>query len=132
MKKIIDKLSWIPVRDRKILFARSHGQELFYCPGGKREKGETDEQALLREIFEETGVRLDPSTIRHWHTFIGPSVVAPDIDVKLICFDAVGDREPMASSEIAELDWFTSADGHRTTPMGREILAWFAERNLID
>lgn len=132
MKKVIDKLSWIPVRDRTILFARSRGQELFYCPGGKREAGETDEQALLREIREETGVILDPATMRHWHTFIGPSVAAPDIDVKLTCYDAVGDREPVAMSEIEELAWFTTADGDRTTPMGRKILEWFAGRDLID
>lgn len=132
MTATIDKLSWIPVRDRRILFARSRGEQLFYCPGGKREKGESDEQALIREVREETGVELDPTTIRHWHTFIVPSMVAPDVEVKVTCYDAVGDREPVATSEIEELAWFTTADVHRTTPTGREILAWFAEQNLID
>ena len=128
----IDKLSWLPVRGRKVLFARSRGQELFYSPGGKRETGESDEQALIREVREETGVELDPTTIKHWHTFVGPSVVAPDSQVKLTCFDAIGDREPVPTGEIEELAWFTTADVHRTTPTGREILAWFAERDLID
>lgn len=45
-EQIIDKLAWIHVVDKQILSTRSKGKEKYYIPGGKRENGETDAQAL--------------------------------------------------------------------------------------
>jgi len=56
--KIIDKLAWIEIRDGKLLSTRSKGRSKYYIPGGKREAGETDFQALAREINEELSVNL--------------------------------------------------------------------------
>ena len=42
----IDKLALVLVRERKQLVARSKGKTAFFTPGGKREKGETDEEAV--------------------------------------------------------------------------------------
>lgn len=50
--KMIDKLALITLKDGKVAMVRSHNKTLFYAPGGKREAGETDEQALCREIAE--------------------------------------------------------------------------------
>lgn len=33
-------------------------------PGGKIDKGETESEAAVREIFEETGIKMDPAHIR--------------------------------------------------------------------
>ncbi len=52
----IDKLALITLKDDKVALVRSHNKTLFYMPGGKREAGETDEQALCREIDEELTV----------------------------------------------------------------------------
>jgi len=45
---MIDKLAYIHIVDRKILSTRSKGKTKYYIPGGKREAGETDWQALFR------------------------------------------------------------------------------------
>ncbi len=65
MNKVIDKLAWIFIKDGKLLMVRSKGKELFYLPGGKREAGESDEQALVREIKEEISVDLVPDSIKY-------------------------------------------------------------------
>lgn len=62
---MIDKLAWVHLRDQKILCARSKGNDTYYFPGGKREAGESDHAALLREIKEELNVDLHPETLTY-------------------------------------------------------------------
>ena len=66
---LIDKLAWIEIQDKSILLAKSRGKNIFYIPGGKRETGETDEQALCREIKEELNVNIDKNTLKHLGVF---------------------------------------------------------------
>lgn len=58
MVDYIDKLAFIYLQDRKLLVTLSRGKDVWYIPGGKREAGETDEQALTREVKEELDVDL--------------------------------------------------------------------------
>ena len=69
MTKEIDKLAWLYIRNGKLLSARSKNKALFYLPGGKRELGESDEQALIREIQEEISVNLIANSINYAGTF---------------------------------------------------------------
>jgi len=131
-KPPIDKVAWLPLKDRKVLFARSHGQALFYCVGGKRDGNETDEETLAREILEEVDVVIALPTVRHLHTFVGSAHNDPTRELRMACYAAEGDGEPKASSEIAELKWLSSADAPRTTETGRAVLLWLKERDLID
>ena len=62
-------------------------------PAGKRDDGETLEQALLREVFEETGIAIPGNDIKHynslfvrdgdfdleWHMFATPVAVEPPV-----------------------------------------------------
>ncbi|MBE6910152.1 MAG: NUDIX domain-containing protein [Ruminococcaceae bacterium] len=46
------------VRDGKLLMVRS-GHGYYYSVGGRLKFGETAEDAVVREVFEETGVKLE-------------------------------------------------------------------------
>jgi ADP-ribose pyrophosphatase YjhB (NUDIX family) len=51
------RVAGIIIQEGRILlmFRRKDGQEYYAIPGGMVEKGETEEHAVVREVFEETG-----------------------------------------------------------------------------
>ena len=129
----IDKVALIHIVNRKLLMLRSHNTDVFYSPGGKREGNETDEQTLIREIQEEIGVKVIPDTITYFETFSahahGKSV---DTMVRIKCYTASFEGNLNPQAEIAELKWFTSADGEMTSETGRLIVADLKKKGLID
>lgn len=130
---LIDKLAWIHIKDRKVLFARSFGKEVFYTPGGKREVGESDIDALTREIREELGVDLVRDSLAPLHVFEGPAYGKLEGHlVRLTCYtgEYIGELKP--DSEIEEVAWLASTDTDRTTVTGTLVLQWLKEQGMID
>lgn len=86
--------------------ARSVGKAAFYMAGGKIDPGETPEQALHREIREELDAAvvdarfLDVFACDAWGH---PSGTALEIH----CFLAELASDPVPTSEIAEIRYFT-------------------------
>ena len=131
--KLIDKLAWLYIKDRKVLVVRSKDKDVFYAPGGKREKDETDDQALIREIEEELEVRIKPETICHLETFEAQAHgKARGVNVVMRCHSADFEGELKPSSEIEEMEWFTTKDMNRTPEAGKIILQWLKDQDLID
>lgn len=133
-KVLIDKLAWIYIKDRKILSTRSKGKDAWYIPGGKRETGESDTEALLREVKEELSVDLIPETIKHLGNFQAQAHGKPEgVFVHMTCFNAdyVGELKP--SAEIEEMSWLTSStDPALLSPVDRIIFKYLKEKDLID
>nr|WP_086938682.1 NUDIX domain-containing protein [Thaumasiovibrio occultus] len=111
MTKLIDKLAWLSIQDGKLLAVRSKGKSLFYLPGGKREAGESDEAALIREIKEELSVELRSDSLRYAGTFTGPADgKAEGVEVQLTCYFADFEGELAPDAEIEELQFLSTAD----------------------
>ena len=49
----------IIMKDGKILMVGNEGSDYLYSVGGRLKFGETAEEAVVREVFEETGVRME-------------------------------------------------------------------------
>jgi 8-oxo-dGTP diphosphatase len=133
MTAAIDKLAWIHIVNRRILSTRSRGKATYYLPGGKREGGETDREALIREIREELSVELSPETIRYVGTFEAQAHgQAEGVVVRMTCYsgDHIGELKPAA--EIEEMVWFIHKDRERSSPVDKIIFDWLQEQNLID
>lgn len=129
----IDKLAWILLRDARLLGARSRGKSAFYLPGGKREPGESDEAALLREIREELSIDLVPGTLRYVHTFTAQADGKPEGTlVKLTCYEADFRGEPAPAAEIEELRWLRHADFERASLVTKLVLDWLKAKGSIE
>ncbi|MGF1768869.1 NUDIX domain-containing protein [Enterovibrio makurazakiensis] len=130
--KLIDKLAWLTIKDGKLLAVRSKGKTLFYLPGGKREAGETDEQALMREIKEELSVDLVAESLKYVETFTGPADgKAEGVSVQLTCYFADYTGELEADAEIEELAYLGTADEAITSKAAWVALEWLIQQGHI-
>ncbi|MBI2573846.1 MAG: NUDIX domain-containing protein [Candidatus Wildermuthbacteria bacterium] len=132
-QSVIDKVAWLHIQNRKLLVVRSYGNDMFFMPGGKREQGESDALALLREAKEELNVDLIAATMKLVRVFEGEAHgKPPGTLLRSACYAAEHKGELKPSSEIEEIAWFTSKDTARATSNGLMIMRWLAEQNLID
>jgi 8-oxo-dGTP diphosphatase len=143
----IDKLALILINsNRQQLVARSYDRTVFYTPGGKREAGESDIDALIRECREELSVDLlsstnTPAIIERYGTFEAQAYGKPlGTIVRLTCFrisprDAELELEHMvkASEEVEELNWIDSCfDKKKLTVTGIMILEDLKAKEIIE
>jgi ADP-ribose pyrophosphatase YjhB (NUDIX family) len=131
--KLIDKLAWILINKNAILSTKSYGKDKYYIPGGKREQGETDTQALYREIKEELSVELKIETLQFVGEFQAQAHGHPEgTIVKMTCYmaDYTGELKP--DSEIEEIIWLNHADKDKIAEVDKLIFDFLKEKNLID
>lgn len=130
---VIDKLAFIDIRDRKILSTLSRGKDTWYIPGGKRESGEDDATALVREIREELSVELKPGTLVHYGTFEAQAHGKSEgIVVRMTCYTGVFEGTLVPSSEVSEFRYVTYAWKDKSSPVDKLIFDDLKKRNLID
>ncbi|OGK16423.1 hypothetical protein A3H80_03095 [Candidatus Roizmanbacteria bacterium RIFCSPLOWO2_02_FULL_37_19] len=131
--KVIQKVSLAVLKDGKMLMARSaKHQAVFFTPGGKIENGETERQALEREILEECGVGVIEKSIKFLKTFEAPAFGKKNTFVRIQLYSGELDGQPQASSEIAELKYFDSSiEPSYLTITGKLIFKWLKENNYI-
>ncbi len=130
--KIIDKLAWIEIRDQQILSTLSKGKTVYYLPGGKREPGESDATALIREIQEELSVDLLPESLQHLGNFEAQAHGHPEgVVVKMQCYTGDYQGELKASAEIESFAWLGYEDRSKVSPVDKIIFDWLHERQLL-
>jgi 8-oxo-dGTP diphosphatase len=121
----VEKVAWVLVRDGRLLVVRNHGRDLFYLPGGRRETGEIDSETLVREVREELGVTIDPSTMQLVAEVVAPRDGSRD-EVTMTCYTAEHRGDPAPANEIAELAWITVADRGRVTVAEQHVMCRLA------
>jgi 8-oxo-dGTP diphosphatase len=131
----IDKLALILVQARRQLVARSKGKTVFFTPGGKREAGESDHEALCRECKEELCVDLKKASINPYGVVFEAQAFGKPVGtmVRMRCYtaDYVGTLQP--SEEVEELAWIRSDfPREKLTLTGIMILDDLKEKGLID
>ena len=93
--------------DRILLVRKVNG--MWDLPGGRLEPGESPEQALIREIREETALAVTP--IRLIRGFVRPKPAKPDVFVAAYLCEALGAMaEVVLSHEHDQAGIFTLAE----------------------
>jgi 8-oxo-dGTP diphosphatase len=93
----------------RLLLVRKRGTLAFMQPGGKRDLGESDVAALMREIDEELGCRVVENSVRALGHFDAPAANEPGFRVQAAVYalDVEGPVTPQA--EIEEALWADAA-----------------------
>ena len=85
----------------------SKGKTTWYIPGGKRDNGESDLEALTREVKEELSVKLIPESITKYGVFEAQAHGQPEgTIVRMTCYTAKYTGDLKAASEIEKLEFF--------------------------
>ena len=131
--RTIDKLAWLVIKDKQVLGARSKGKAVWYMPGGKREEGESDQQALIREIREELAVDLAPESLQYAGVFEAQADGEPaGTRVRTTCYFADFTGTITAAAEIEEVKWLTCADQATCSAYARQVLDWLKAEGRIE
>ena len=129
----IDKLAWLEIQNRQLLMTRTRGKDTYYIPGGKREAGETDEEALIREVKEELSVDVVDKTIQPMGIFEAQAHGKPSgTIVRMTCYKSEYNGELTPSAEIEELAWFKHEDRFKSSTVDQIIFDELKKQDLID
>lgn len=102
---IIDKVGAIILNDQgQMLVVKKTvpGRDTFIIPGGRREKGETDEETCRRELREELGVEI--TKLDYFGMFEEPSAFE-NAPLKATIYRVNIAGNPAPQSEIVEMAW---------------------------
>lgn len=106
-------------------------------PGGRVDAGESHAQAAVREVAEETGLRIDADALVPLDWWITPEPETRRFDVRFLMVSAPSDQEPVGSpDEVDEWRWIRPAQAlAEDLPMLRptmSVLARLAQADALD
>jgi 8-oxo-dGTP diphosphatase len=113
--------------DRLLLVrrVREPSAGLYAYPGGRVEPGETDEQAVARELAEETGLAAGAVRFLAEYLLEPSAPEAPGFRLRVYGGDWQG-GEPVAMDDADHAGWFTLAD-MRSLPIIPSVFEMAAE-----
>ena len=91
--------------DGRVLLVRKRGTTAFMQPGGKRDPGESDIQALARELGEELGCRVAKNSARPLGIFECAAANEPDHRVQAAVYAVEVEGPVIPRAEIDQVVW---------------------------
>jgi 8-oxo-dGTP diphosphatase len=109
-RKPVTKIGLALIRNGHVLLVRRSGDPFLILPGGKPRAGESDIEALRREIEEELSCQLDESTLKHLGDYEDELVDDSERRVHVRLYVGELSGTPRPSAEIGELVWHPIGD----------------------
>ncbi|MDQ0577601.1 NUDIX hydrolase [Agromyces albus] len=89
-----------------LLVRQDYGYRFFGLPGGKIEDGESPDEAAIRELFEETGLRTNAVTPHSVHDLVYPGSGSKYRAHVFSCDQATGVLDVQMPDEISSVGWY--------------------------
>jgi len=108
----------------RTLLVRKRGTVAFMQPGGKIDAGESPVEALVRELHEELGLRIDPAQAIHLGQFSAPAANEPGYLVQAELFRVDSAEAVTPAAEIEEVVWLAAnqAPALELAPLTRDLI----------
>lgn len=117
-------VSWLHLREGRLLSVRTRGNDTFYLPGGKYEPGETAREALSRELGEELGLVVPAEELEEAFVIHDVAHGKNGRRLHMTCFTGgPQDIAPAPGREIAEYAWFDRREAReRCAPAHAQVV----------
>ncbi|WP_286912473.1 MULTISPECIES: NUDIX hydrolase [unclassified Pseudomonas] len=108
----------------RTLLVRKRGTQAFMQPGGKIDAGETPVQALVRELHEELGLRIEPAQAIPLGQFSAPAANEPGFEVQAQLFRVDCAEQVVPAAEIEEVVWLAADQlpALQLAPLTRDLI----------
>ncbi|AGZ25846.1 NUDIX domain-containing protein [Staphylococcus warneri] len=111
----------------QILLVQVRHREKYYFPGGKIDEGETQLQALKRELKEELKLELSDEELSYIGTVVGKAYPQENMLTELNGYRAtvpINWDNIHTDNEITDIKWFDKNDSEHIAPA---VLTWIKE-----
>ncbi|RIL72951.1 NUDIX domain-containing protein [Staphylococcus devriesei] len=111
-------------REDQILLVQVRNREKYYFPGGKIDEGETQLEAIQREIKEELQLEFSPQDFTYIGTVVGDAYPQPDTLTELNGFKInkqIDWDNVKIDHEITDIRWFDKND---TALIAPAVVKW--------
>ncbi|MFH1174720.1 MAG: NUDIX domain-containing protein [archaeon] len=114
----------ILVQNNKLLVVKCKWSSLWEFPGGTREIGESNEEALTREFFEETGLRIAPGRlVAKQHALFYADDLNQYFNKTLLFFIVSTDEHtPSPGEEITSVHWLRKSPSKNVHPLHSQVI----------
>ena len=128
----IKRVAFIDIKNNKILLALNKNKDSWYIPGGKKEKGETDKETLIREMKEELAIDIVPNSVSFIITLEGQAHgKSKGTKVQIAFYTGKYTGKIRPSAEVKKADYFSYAEAPMSAETGKKMLNILKNRKLI-